>query len=76
MVCGGPDDFHYDWGSAAVTGRVLASGTVAVLNSALQDTPLALAKFPGYLATDMNVKVFIYTGPVGGITSLSEQFHP
>jgi hypothetical protein len=76
MVCGGPDDFHYDFTSATVTGQVLASATIQVLNSALQPTPITLAKFPSYLASDMNVRVFTYTGPRTAITALSEQYHP
>ena len=76
MVCGGPDDFHYDFGTGPVTGHVLASATIHILGSALQPTPITLAKFPSYLAGDMNVRVFTYTGPRTAITALSEQFHP
>jgi hypothetical protein len=76
MVCGGPDDFHYNFGTGTVAGHVLASATIQVLNSALQSTPITLAKFPSYLAGDMNVRVFTYTGPRTAITALSEQFHP
>ena len=76
MVCGGPDDFHYDFGADTVTGHVLASATVQVLSSTLQPTPIALAKFPRYLTSDMNVRVFTYTGPRTAITALAEQFHP
>jgi hypothetical protein len=76
MVCGGPDDFHYDLGTGTVTGHVLASAAIAVLSSTLQPTPITLAKFPKYLASDMNVRVFTYTGPRTAITALTEQFHP
>jgi hypothetical protein len=76
MVCGGPDDFHYDFGTGTVAAHVLASAAIQVLNSALQHTPITLAKFPSYLAGDMNVRVFTYTGPRTAITALSEQFHP
>jgi hypothetical protein len=76
MICGGPDDFHYNFGPAAVTGHVLASAKIQVLNSALQLTPITPAKFPSYLAGDMNVRVFAYTGPRTAISALSEQFHP
>ena len=55
---------------------MLASATIHVLNSALQPTPITLAKFPSYLAGDMNVRVFTYTGRRTAITALSEQFHP
>lgn len=76
MICGGPDDFHYNFGTAPVTGRVLAGATIRVLNSALQPTPIKLAKFPSYLGSDMNVRVFTYNGPRSAITALTEQFHP
>lgn len=76
MVCGGPDDFHYNFGTGTVTGHVLASARLQVLNSALQLTPIPVAKFPSYLTGDMNVRVFTYTGPRTAITALSEQFHP
>ena len=75
MVCGGPDDFHYDF-AATVTGRVTPSGSVQVLSTSLQDTPTTHAKFPAYLKTDQNIRVFVYTGPLTAITSLAEQFHP
>jgi hypothetical protein len=76
MICGGPDDFHYNFGTAPVTGHVVASATIRVLNSALQPTPIKLAKFPSYLGSDMNVRVFTYNGPRSAITALTEQFHP
>lgn len=76
MVCGGPDDFHYDFGSKAVTGHVSAAAAVTVLNSSMQDVPITHVKFPAYLAGDMNVKVFTYTGPRAAISAMAEQFHP
>ena len=57
-------------------GATRRAAAIQVLNSALQPTPITLAKFPGYLAGDMNVRVFTYTGPRTAITALSEQFHP
>jgi hypothetical protein len=76
MVCGGADDFHYDFAAATVTGQVTLSAALRVLSSSLQDTPITHAKFPAYLKTDQNVRVFIYSGPLTAITALSEQFHP
>jgi hypothetical protein len=76
MICGGPDDFHYNFATVTVTGHVLASATIQVLSSTLQPTPIKIAKFPSYLASDMNVRVFTYTGPRTAITALTEQFHP
>jgi hypothetical protein len=76
MICGGPDDFHYDFASATVTGHLPSGGSLQVLNTSLRLVPITYAKFPSYLATDMNVRVFIFTGPLTAITALSEQFHP
>lgn len=76
MICGGPDDFHYNFGTGTVTAHVVAGAKIEVLNATLQLTPVTLAKFPSYLAGDMNVRVFTYTGPRTAITALSEQFHP
>jgi hypothetical protein len=76
MVCGGPDDFHYDFGSTTVTGHVSPAAALTVLSASLQDVPIMHAKFPAYLAGDMNVKVFTYTGPLTAITAMAEQFHP
>jgi hypothetical protein len=76
MVCGGADDFHYDFAAATVTGQVTPSAALQVLSPSLQLTPITHAKFPSYLKTDQNVRVFIYSGPLTAITTLSEQFHP
>lgn len=76
MVCGGPDDFHYNFGSTTVTGHVVANANVRVLNSTQQDIPIALAKFPGYLVSDVNIRVFTYSGSLSTITALSEDWHP
>jgi hypothetical protein len=76
MVCGGADDFHYSFAAATVTGQVTPSAALQVLSSSLQDIPITHAKFPSYLKTDKNVRVFIYSGPLTAITALSKQFHP
>lgn len=76
MICGGPDDSHYATSQATVTGHVVASAKIQVLNATLQLEPMSIAKFPGYLKTDHNVRVFIYVGPRTAITALSEQYHP
>ena len=76
MVCGGADDFHYDFAAATVTGQVTPSASLRVLSSSLQDIPITHAKFPSYLKADQNVRVFIYSGPLTAISALSEQFHP
>jgi hypothetical protein len=76
MVCGGPDDFHFTFGTVTVIGHVPSSASLQVVGASQGPTPITLAKFPGYLATDHNTRVFIVTGPITGITGLTEQFHP
>jgi hypothetical protein len=76
MVCGGPDDFHFNFGTVKVTGHVLATASLEVIGTSQNATPITLAKFPAYLATDHQTRVFIVTGSAAGITGLTEQFHP
>jgi hypothetical protein len=76
VVCGGPDDYHYDFAAAAVTGRVLPGAALRVLSSGAHLQPLTLPKFPAYLTTDKSTRVFMFTGALTGITTLSEQYHP
>lgn len=81
MICGGPDDFHYNVNVAApaVNVTVPAAATVKVLKnetSGIADVTIAHADFPAYLTTDHNTKVFLITGPITQITAITEQFHP
>lgn len=76
VVCGGPDDYHYDVAAAVVTGRVLSGAGLQVLSSGAQLRPLTLPKFPAYLSTDKSTRVFMFTGALTGIATLSEQYHP
>jgi hypothetical protein len=76
VVCGGPDDYHYDLAAAVVTGRVLSGAALQVLSSGAHLQPLTLPKFPAYLTSDKNTRVFMFTGALTGITTLSEQYHP
>ena len=76
MACGGVDDFHYNYAAGTVTGHVIPSAPLDAMDSSLQLTPVTHAKFPSYLKTDQNVRVFVYTGPLTAITTLAEQFHP
>lgn len=76
MVCGGPDDFHYNFAAATVTGQVRPDAALQVLSPSLRPTAIAHSKFPAYLATDQNVRVFVVAGPLTAIAALTEQFHP
>jgi len=79
MVCGGPDDFHYDVASATVTVHAVPSAAVKVLatnSNGITDVPIAHVALPSYLAGDKNGQIFMVTGPVSGLTSVEEMFHP
>ena len=78
LVCGGPDDFHWNSAPATETATVLKGASIEVLLSP-GDTlavPIAANQFASYMATDHNTRIFLLTGPLGGITGLQEQFHP
>ena len=77
MVCGGPDDSHYNVASTAVTGHVLPGATIQSFSiSQMRPEPVSAAKLSSYLATDHGTRIFLVTGPVTAITALQEQFHP
>jgi hypothetical protein len=79
MVCGGPDDFHYDVATATETIHALPSAAVQVLaasSNGITDVPIDHAALPSYLTGDKNGRIFLVTGPVSGLTSLEEMFHP
>jgi len=79
MVCGGPDDYHYNVATSTETIHALASAAVQVLaanSSGITDVPIDHAALPSYLAGDNNGRIFLVTGQVSGLTSLEEMFHP
>jgi hypothetical protein len=76
VVCGGVDDLHYDIATATETGTVTASGIVQVLGSDIQEQTIAHADFSARLASDQWGRIFMVTGPLTGITTLKEMYHP
>jgi hypothetical protein len=77
VVCGGPDDLHYDVSGTTVTCYVVPTATISVFDlSAMSSKPIAVSKFRAYLATDRGTRTFLVTGPLTGIDALVEQYHP
>jgi hypothetical protein len=78
MVCGGEDDYHFNFSTTVEAVLVTPGATIEVLpleeNMHLQTIPAsALA---GYLTTDNDTRIFSVTGPLDAATEIQEQFHP
>jgi hypothetical protein len=79
LVCGGPDDSHYDVAKNVETGHVVAGATIEVFPTTtgqMRDVPIKASALNTYLKTDSDTKIFLVGGPLSAMTSLKEQFHP
>ncbi len=77
LVCGGPDDFHFNVASSTETGHVVPGASIEVFPvSTMSPQPIQPGKLASYLATDSDTRIFLILGPLTAITSLQEQFHP
>jgi hypothetical protein len=78
LVCGGPDDYHFNSAVNVEIATVVAGATIQVLplTEDMQLKSISESQFAGYLATDMDTRIFLVTGPLSGVTGLQEQFHP
>lgn len=76
VLCGGPDDLHYDIATASQTGTVTPSGKLQMLTSALQEQAVARAAFGSRLSTDERGRIFEVIGTLSDITALTEMYHP
>ena len=77
LICGGPDDSHYNVASTTETAQVTPGASITVFPlSKMQPEPIAASKLASYLATDEDTRIFLVTGPLTKITGLQEQFHP
>ena len=77
LVCGGPDDFHFNVASSTETGHVVPGASIEVFPvSTMSPQPIQPGKLASYLATDEDTRIFLIVGPLTAITSLQEQFHP
>jgi hypothetical protein len=77
LVCGGPDDSHYNVAATTVTGHVIAGAFIRVFPLAkMHPVAIGPAKLASYLATDEDTRIFLVAGPLTAISGLQEQFHP
>lgn len=78
MICGGPDDWHFEDATATVPATVLPSAHVAVIETAggINTTTIPVSQLINALAHDQSTRTFLVQGPLTAITSMSEIFHP
>jgi hypothetical protein len=79
LICGGPDDSHYDVARNVETGHVVAGANIEVFpttTAQMRDVPIKASALNTYLKTDSDTKIFLAGGPLSALTSLQEQFHP
>ena len=79
LICGGPDDSHYDVAKNVETAHVLSNASIEVFPTTtgqMRDVPITASQLNGYLKTDSDTKIFVVTGSIDAITGLQEQFHP
>lgn len=76
VVCGGPDDMHYNVAAATQTADVTPSATVRMLTSYVQLETVPHAAFSASLKDDVWGRIFMVTGPLSAITALTEMYHP
>lgn len=76
VICGGPDDLHYNVATANETGDVTPAGTVQMLTGASQEQIVGHADVSARLAKDTWGRIFMVNGPLTAITALTEMYHP
>jgi hypothetical protein len=77
LVCGGPDDFHWNTVTATETGHTVPAVSISVFpTTKMAPQPIKPSQLAAYLKTDDDTKIFLIGGPLSAITSLQEQFHP
>jgi hypothetical protein len=78
MICGGPDDWHFEDATASVPASVLPSAHVEVIamTGGIAATTIPVSQLISALSRDQSTRTFLVQGPLTAITSLSEIFHP
>ena len=77
LVCGGPDDSHYEVGAGRATGQVVAGASVITFALAtMSPKAISASQLAAYLAGDQGTRIFLVSGPLTRITGLAEEFHP
>ena len=79
VVCGGPDDWHFVYGTATMTSFVPANALVEVLattGAGIGLKAIRTSRLVRYLPRDAWTRTFQLTGPPSAITALQEVYHP
>ena len=77
LVCGGPDDFHWNVVTAAETGKTVPAVSISVFpTTKMAPQAIKPSQLAAYLKTDDDTRIFLIGGPLSAMTSLQEQFHP
>ena len=77
VVCGGPDDLHYDIATTTVTAHVIPRASIMVFPiPAMHLETIGPYRLASYLASDQDTRIFLVTGPLSRITGLQEEYHP
>lgn len=77
LVCGGPDDFHFNVADSIETGHVVPGATIETFPvSRMAPERIQPSQLASYLATDQDTRIFLIGGSLSAISSLQEQFHP
>jgi hypothetical protein len=76
VVCGGPDDMHYNVATATETGTVTPAATVQMLTGVVKEQTVAHADVSARLAQDKWGRIFMLKGPLTSISALTEMYHP
>lgn len=77
LVCGGPDDLHYDIAATTVTAHVIPCASVMIFPlPAMHLEAIRPYQLASYLASDEDTRIFLVTGPLSRITGLQEEYHP
>jgi hypothetical protein len=77
LVCGGPDDFHWNTVTATETGHTVPTAKIETFpTSKMAPESIKPSQLAAYLKTDDDTKIFLIGGPLSAMTSLAEQFHP
>lgn len=77
LVCGGPDDFHWNTVTATEIGHTVPTAKIETFpTSKMAPEPIKASQLAAYLKTDDDTKIFLIGGPLSAMTSLQEQFHP
>jgi hypothetical protein len=76
IVCGGPDDFHFNTTAPEMGQTVPDASIVTFPVTQMKPESIKPSQLASYLKTDGDTKIFLVGGSIYSITSLQEQYHP